>query len=182
MSASSPTESTASLLAALAPILARVAELELEQRRDPDSLRALEATLEREFPYASERVQTIGDLLARGVREGWLADRGAPDARFGRVAKPGPATHGLSIDVVSMIGTGVDHTHPRGEITLGFQSEPESGAPAKGQMDSAQTCHFEARPPGWVVLGPGSRHVPTVTGARMNLIYFLPGGAVDWHF
>jgi hypothetical protein len=144
-----------SLLMELAPILARVAELDVEQHPE------LEATLEREFPYASERVQTIGDLLARGVREGWLADRGAPEARFGRVAKPGPATHGLSIDVVSMIGAGVEHTHPRGEITLGFRAEPLG-------EDSAQTCHFEARPPGWVVLPPGSRHVPTVTGARMN--------------
>jgi hypothetical protein len=166
------TQSLEQLLALLSPILARVVELDVERHTTPEAILELEATLEREHPHASPQVQAIGELLARGVREGWLADRGAPEARFGRVAKPGPATCGLSIDVVSMLGAGVEHSHPRGEVTLGFPAEPHS----------EQSCHFEARPPGWVVLGAGSRHVPTVTGARMNLIYFLPGGAVEWHF
>jgi hypothetical protein len=161
---------TTELMHLLAPILTRVAELELDQQTSPEQIRAIEATLEREFPHAGTEVQAIGRLLARGVHEGWLADRGAPEARFGRVAKPGPDTHQLSVDVVSMIGAGLEHTHPRGEITLGFAAEEPS-----------ESCHFEARPPGWVVLAPGSKHVPTVTGARMNLVYFLPGGAVDWH-
>ncbi len=161
---------TTELLTKLAPILARVAELDVAHATDPARIAELETTLEREFPHASAEIQAIGQLIARGVDEGWLADRGAPDARFGRVAKPGPATCGLSVDLVSMIGAGVEHTHPRGEVTLGFAVDP------------AQTCQFEARPPGWVVLPPTSRHVPTVTGARMNLIYFLPEGAVDWHF
>jgi hypothetical protein len=26
----------------------------------------------------------------------------------------------------------------------------------------------------------GSTHTPTVTGPRMVLLYFLPGGAVEW--
>jgi hypothetical protein len=174
------TESTAEtperLLALLSPILARVAELDVESRTTPEAIHELEATLEHEYPYAGAQVQAIGELLALGVKAGWLADRGTPDARFGRVAKPGPATHGLSIDVVSMLGAGVEHSHPRGEVTLGFVAEGQVGE------DTRQSCHFEARPPGWVVLGPSSRHVPTVTGARMNLIYFLPGGAVEWHF
>ncbi len=153
----------------LAPILARVAELDIDQHT--------QATLEREFPHAGPQIQAIGRLLDEGVRGGWLADRGAPDAKFGRVAKPGPDTHELSIDVVSMIGAGVEHTHPRGEVTLGFPA-----APRADPDESPQGCHFEGRPPGWVVLPPGSRHVPTVTGARMNLIYFLPGGAIEWHF
>jgi hypothetical protein len=156
------------LLSLLNPILARVAELEPERCTTPESIAALEATLERDFPYAGAQVQAIGELLAKGVEAGWLADRGTPEARFSRVAKPSPETHGLSIDVVSMIGAGMEHTHPRGEITIGFPASPGDS-------------HFESRPPGWVVLGPGSRHVPTVTGARMHLIYFLPGGAVDWH-
>ncbi|MFO7564626.1 MAG: DUF4863 family protein [Enhygromyxa sp.] len=169
---STASDSTDHLLTLLSPILARVAELDVEQRTTPEAIGELEAALEREFPHASPQVQAIGDLLARGVEQGWLADRGAPEARFGRLAKPSPATCGLSIDVVSMIGAGVEHSHPRGEVTLGFPAEPHN----------TQACHFEARPPGWVVLGPSSRHVPTVTGARMNLIYFLPGGAVEWHF
>jgi hypothetical protein len=175
MSASLP---AASLLSALEPMLARVAELEPERCTSAASIAELEATLEREFPHAGAQVQAIGELLARGIHEGWLADRGAPEARFSRVAKPGPSTHGLSIDVVSMIGAGLEHTHPRGEITIGFPASPQMLRVRRGPDE---ICHFEARPPGWVVLGPGSRHVPTVTGARMNLIYFLPGGAVQWH-
>jgi hypothetical protein len=163
---------TTALLNLLDPILARVASLDIASRVTPEQVRELEATLEREFPHAGAQVQAIGELLARGVHEGWLADRGAPEARFGRVAKPGPSTLDLSIDVVSMLGAGVEHSHPRGEVTLGFAAD----------LAAADSCHFEGRPPGWVVLGPGSRHIPTVTGARMNLIYFLPSGAVEWHF
>lgn len=160
------------LLDLLDPILARVAALAVAERETPEQVRALEAALEFEFPHAGAQVQAIGELIARGVREGWLADRGAPEARFGRIAKPGPRTHDLSVDLVSMIGAGAEHTHPRGEVTLGFLADP---------ADSHPSGQFEERPPGWVVLGPGSRHVPTVTGARMHLIYFLPDGAVEWH-
>jgi hypothetical protein len=31
-----------------------------------------------------------------------------------------------------------------------------------------------------VVFPPDSAHVPTVTGGRMLIVYFLPGGAVEW--
>ncbi|PRP89986.1 hypothetical protein ENSA5_69290 [Enhygromyxa salina] len=168
------TEATpsAALLELLDPILARVAALDLASCADEAQIRELEATIEREFPHAGERVQAIGRALERGVQEGWLANRGQPEARFSRVAKPGPATHGLSIDVVSMVGAGLEHTHPAGELTIGFPAD----------MDRApDTCQFEGRPPSWVFLGPGSRHVPRVIGERMNLIYFLPDGALQWH-
>jgi hypothetical protein len=157
------------LLDLLAPILARVAALELPSASAPERVAALEATLEAEFPYAGEHVQAIGQAIARGIDDGWLANRGEPESRFSRLAKPSDATHGLSIDVVSMVGAGLEHTHPAGEITIGFPAH----AGLRGQ--------FEGRAPGWVVLGPGSRHVPRVDGERMNLIYFLPAGAVNWH-
>jgi hypothetical protein len=163
---------TAELLDLLEPILARLATLELATCHGDDAAQAVEATLEREFPHAGERVQAIGRMLERGVAEGWLANRGDPQARFSRVAKPGEPTHDFSIDVVSMVGSGLEHTHPAGEATIGFPAD--MSAPA-------QSCQFEARPPGWVFLGPGSRHVPRVDGERMNLIYFLPSGAVQWH-
>lgn len=161
------------LVELLRPILARIAELAPQAQTSDEAARALEATLEREFPHAGEHAQTIGRALAKGVADGWLADRGEPDSRFGRVAKPSERTHGLSIDVVSMIGPAVEHTHPQGEVTLGFPADLEG---------DAQSCQFEARDPAWVFMPPGSRHVPTVTGARMNLVYFLPDGAVEWHF
>ncbi|NVB41299.1 DUF4863 family protein [Pseudenhygromyxa sp. WMMC2535] len=164
------TPQTARLLELLEPVLARISALDPASRHDPDAIRELETTLEAEFPWAGDYVQAINDELARGVGEGWLAERGEPQARFGRVSKACPATHDLSIDVVSMVGAAVEHSHPQGEVTVGFPADDE------------QSCHFEGRPPGWVFLPPGSRHVPTVTGGRMNLVYFLPQGAVEWHF
>ena len=160
------------LLDLIEPILAHIAALEPESATTQERARALEEQLEQAFPHAGERVQALGRTLARGVREGWLADRGGGNASFSRVAKPGAGTHDMSVDVVHMIGAGLEHTHPRGEITVGFPAD--MGA-------DGQNCQFEARPPGWVFLPPGSRHVPRVEGERMNLIYFLPAGAVEWH-
>ena len=171
-----PDDPQRELLSLLEPILARLAELDLPGRSGAE-IRELEQTLEREFPHAGDRAQAIGAQLQRGIDEGWLADRGGPEARFSRVAKPSPATHGMSIDVVSMVGAGLEHTHPAGEVTLGFAANVVSG----GEPANAAPGQFEGRAPGWVFLGPGSRHIPRVDGERMNLIYFLPDGAVEWH-
>jgi hypothetical protein len=159
------------LLALLEPILARIAAFDLAACATPEQIQVIEATLEREFPHAGPQVQAIGGSIARGISAGAMANRGPDDARFSRVAKSSPATHGLSVDIVSMIGAGLEHTHPAGEVTIGFPAADTAAA----------DCQFESRRPGWVFLGPGSRHVPRVDGARMNLIYFLPGGAVQWH-
>lgn len=163
---------TSELLALLDPILARIAALDLAACATPAQVQALEATLEREFPHAGAQIQAIGDVIVRGISADVMANRGQGDARFSRVAKSSDATHGLSIDIVSMIGAGLEHTHPAGEVTIGFPASSET---------PAGDCQFESRQPGWVFLGPGSRHVPRVDGGRMNLIYFLPGGAVEWH-
>ena len=40
---------------------------------------------------------------------------------------------------------------------------------------------FEGAQRGWIVLGAGTTHTPEVVGGCMNLIYFLPDGAVEWH-
>ena len=155
----------------LAPVLAKVAELRPQDRREDAEITELEALIESSFPYREEHVQAIGQEIARGVQEGWLCNRGEADSRFSRVSKPSEETHGLSVDCVSMTGLAVDHTHTLGEVTIGFAAE--------GQDADAVT--FEGRPAGWVFLGPGSRHRPHVEGGRMNLIYFLPQGAVEWH-
>ena len=72
----------------------------------------------------------------------------------------------MSIDVVEFEGPAAEHVHPQGEVSLCFV---RSGAP-----------RFDGRGPGFVVLPPGSRHVPTVEGGRMLIAYFLPDGAVEW--
>ena len=154
------------LLELLRPILAAVAAMRPEERRSAEEVVALEAALEREWPAEGATARAIGAALRAGVEAGWLCDRGEPDARFSRLAKPSPATSGLSVDVVRLRGAGLRHGHPQGEVTLGFAVE---GSPT-----------FEGRPPGWVFLPPGSVHVPTCAGGQMDLIYFLPAGAVEW--
>ena len=166
-----PSDELENLLDLLGPILAHIASLAPAEVVDQAQAGRLEADLERTFPHGGEQIQGLGTLLERGVREGWLANRGGGDASFSRVSKPCPRTHALSVDVVSMVGSGLDHTHPMGEITIGF--------PAR--MEGSPSCRFESRAPAWVFLPPNSRHVPTVVGERMNLIYFLPDGAVEWH-
>ncbi len=148
------------LLAALAPLAERIARLDLS---DP----AVAArTLESEHPVAG--LSWIDDLFAAASSEGWLTPkRATPAITFGRLAKPGAGTTGLSIDVVDMDdGAGLPHTHPDGEVSLCF---PRTGVPT-----------FEGCPRGWVVMPPGSRHIPAVTGGRMVIAYFLPKGSMIW--
>ena len=149
----------------------KVASLRPQDRNDEAAIAELETLMEEAYPYTGEHVQAIGAEITKGVAAGWLCNRGEPDSRFSRVAKPTEATHGLSVDCVSMIGKAIDHTHTKGEVTIGFAAEGEDAAAVR----------FEGRPAGWVFLGPGSRHKPHVEGGRMNLIYFLPDGAVEWH-
>ena len=47
-----------------------------------------------------------------------------------------------------------------------------------GAVDGSPT--FEGEPPGWVVLEPGSTHVPTVAGGTMLIVYLLPHGEMEF--
>lgn len=156
---------------ALAPIAARVAALDPAACTDDAAATRVRETLEAELPFDGETVGAIRSLVTRGVAEGWLCDRGDPSARFCRLAKPGPQTHGLSVDIVALQGAALRHTHPSGEITMAFPDVDDGTEPAR----------FDGHPPGWVVMPAGSTHTPTVTGGRMHLLYFLPDGAVTWH-
>ena len=139
----------------LIPLCEAIARLDLS---DPA---AAKAELERSFPDLSA-------LKAEVLGAAELTPKVASDdVRFGRVAKAGPATFGLSIDAVDMRGAAAEHTHPNGEVSLCFAVD---GDP-----------RFMGEPEGWVVVPPISRHVPTVTGGRMRILYFLPDGAMIWH-
>ncbi len=125
-----------------------------------DAAERLEAT----HPFGSPGMTRIRDLCRAGVEEGWLVPREAgPHVRFGRLAKE---VNGYAVDVVLMEGKALGHTHPRGEVNIGFAWE---GDP-----------RFDGKPEGWVVYPPNSHHVPTVTGGKMLFVYFLPGGEVLW--
>jgi hypothetical protein len=127
---------------------------------------AAERALGERFPLRGPLLTELRSLCARGVAEGWLCTREGAGTRFSRVAKPSPATQEFSVDVVLMSGPGIDHVHPAGEIDLGFTTQGEA--------------RFDGKPEGWIVYPPGSRHVPTVTGGEMFLLYFLPEGKVEW--
>ena len=147
---------TTSLEQALAPVLTVVASVD---PADPGAREALEAAL----PFDGEAVCALRDAVRAGVADGTLASREAGGGRFGRVRKAASDDE-LSIDCVHMDQPGPGHTHPNGEIDLCFAV---SGEPT-----------FDGRPPGWTVYAPGSWHVPTVAGGVMDILYFLPGGAI----
>ena len=65
-----------------------------------------------------------------------------------------------------MSSPGPMHAHPNGEIDLCFA------------LDGEPT--FDGHPPGWVVFRPGSKHIPTVVGGPMLILYLLPGGAIEF--
>lgn len=154
-------DSNDSFVAAMNPLIEFLATLDLN---DPESAMA---QLNGRFPLAHELVQRLQAAFAEGVTAGWLCNREGGGARFSRVAKAGPASGGFSIDAVQLSGPGVWHRHTKGEIDLCFAAGGD--APT-----------FENFPAGWVVFAPGSDHVPTVRDGTMNILYFLPDGAVEW--
>ena len=147
----------AELLEALAPVLAVLREVDLS---DPGAEEALRSRL----PLSGPELSRVAALVRAGLDDGWLCPREGGGLRYGRAAKAGPATAGFGIDTVDMAGAGPGHLHPNGEIDLCF---PIEGSPM-----------FDGRPPGWTVYPPGSWHVPTVSGGRMGILYFLPEGAI----
>lgn len=147
------------LLEALRPVLRDVAALDLT--RPDEAAAALEAN------WPADRRAPLGALVRAARDAGWLTPRRASDeVTFGRLARPSDETFGLSVDAVDMAGPGVAHLHPKGEVSLCFADDPDA--------------RFCGHPEGWVVVGPGSRHVPEVTGGRMVILYFLPDGAMEW--
>lgn len=146
----------AALIEALKPVLDVIATLDAADPSAADQLNA-------RFPLGGEALAPVEALVRQGVSAGWLAPKGEPGMRFGRVSRPSPDTLDHAVDAVDMDRPGPAHTHPRGEFNLCFALE---GSP-----------RFDGRAPGWVVLPPGSWHVPTVHDGRMAILYFLPGGA-----
>jgi len=128
---------------------------------------SLEDDLNRRFPAGGLVYRELLESCRAGIASGWMCDREAGGIRFGRVIKPGPPTHGFSVDVVDMPPVvGPHHTHPNGEIDLVMPLD--SGA------------RFDGRGEGWLVYGPGSSHHPTVSGGRALVLYLLPAGAIEF--
>jgi hypothetical protein len=146
------------------PIFERL--LDVVSRVDTSSPAAAERALAAALPIDGPDAQEIFERLEILLGQGAIANRGELPVKYGRVAKSSPDTAGFSIDVVHMSGPGPLHRHPKGEIDLCFAL---SGKPT-----------FDGRAPGWVVYGPDSKHVPTVAGGEMLIVYFLPEGAIEF--
>lgn len=144
------------LLQALEPILAALKDV------DVDNPEAAVALLNQRFPLA--QLQALKALVREGVAARWLADKENAGVRFSRVLKASDAA-AFSVDAVHMQGGALGHTHPNGEIDLCFC------------VDDAGSV-FDGNPEGWTVYAKNTWHVPTVRGGAMDILYFLPGGAI----
>ena len=129
--------------------------------------KALEDDLNRLYPPEGDVFRSVFDACRAGIAEGWMCSREHAGIKYGRVVKPGPATHGFSVDVVEMQDiAGGHHRHPTGEIDLVM---PLSGVPK-----------FDGHAAGWLVYEPGSAHYPTVSGGKALVLYLLPQGAIEF--
>jgi hypothetical protein len=119
------------------------------------------------FPADGPWFKEMETLCRWGCSEGRLCAREASGIKFGRAVKPGPDTHGFSVDVVEMDDVvGPHHSHPNGEIDL--------------VMPLEEGAAFDGTPRGWHVYGPGSAHHPAVTGGKALILYLLPDGAIEF--
>lgn len=146
------------LLRALTPVLELVRTLDLQ------SSSAAVTTLRERFPLDGEVLAEVRALLREGVRDGWLCERENEGIRFSRLQKA--VGDDVSIELVHMDKAGPGHVHPNGEVDLCFAV---SGTP--------RFCGHE---PGFTVYPPASWHIPVVDGGAMDIIYFLPKGAIEF--
>lgn len=129
--------------------------------------KALERRLNEEVPADGPLFGRIAAACKAAVAAGWMCNREAAGIKFGRVVKPGAATHGFSVDVVEMDTVrGPHHTHPNGEIDMIMPLDGEA--------------KFDGRGKGWLVYPPGSAHFPTVTAGKALVLYLLPDGAIEF--
>jgi Domain of unknown function (DUF4863) len=147
-----------SLTQALQPLVALFEGLSV---KDP---KAAVARLNEVAPLSGDLVSGIREAVVAGSAAGWLHPKENAGIRFGRVAKD---LAGYSVDAVLMSQPGPRHRHPNGEIDLCFTLSGEA--------------KFDGHPEGWVVYAPDSVHVPTVRDGEMVILYFLPGGAIDFN-
>ncbi len=119
--------------------------------------------VQRLLPFRGGLVSAVRAAALAAIDTPWLLPKENGGIRFGRLTKN---LVGFSVDAVLMDQPGPRHRHPNGEIDLCFARR---GSP-----------RFHAAPEGWVVYGKDSVHVPTVSGGEMLILYFLPGGAIEF--
>ena len=129
--------------------------------------RRLEVELNADFPANGPVFQDVFGACRTAVAAGWMCNREAGGIKYGRVLKPGSATHGFSVDVVEMDNVkGPHHRHPNGEIDMIMPLTPQA--------------KFDGRGAGWLVYGPDSAHSPTVSEGKALILYLLPQGEIEF--
>ena len=119
------------------------------------------------YPPSGDVMKEISKLASEGLKAGWLCDKANGAIKFSRVLKPLPEHHGFSVDAVHMPNAaGPAHTHPKGELSfcIALEGQPK----------------FDGYGPGWALYKSGTTHTPTVKGGTMLILYWLPGGSVEW--
>ena len=145
------------LSALLTPIAATLATVDLVDAR------LAKAAIEAALPFDGPVIAALKKAALAGSKEGWIHPKANGAIKFGRPAKN---LSGFTVDAVLMSTPGPMHRHGQGEIDLCFAT---SGTP-----------RFDGHSEGWVVFPPGSVHVPTVANGEMLILYFLPGGAIEF--
>ena len=128
---------------------------------------SLAQALAERFPPEGPEFQALAQSCRAGVKEGWLANRGDPPLKWGRVLKPAAEIHDFSVDVVLMDDVaGPHHAHPKGEIDMIMPLDAEA--------------RFDGKGAGWLVYGAESAHSPTVAGGSAIVLYLLPAGEIQF--
>jgi len=128
---------------------------------------SLQVFLDENLPPGGEAFDDLAELCRQGIDEGWLCDREHGGIKFGRIIKPGPETHGFSVDVVEMTDIrGPYHGHPNGEIDM--------------VIPVSTGAEFDGQGQGWKVYAAESAHYPTVSAGKAIVLYLLPDGAIDF--
>lgn len=129
----------------------------------------LEIELNDRYGASTDRFNVLLTLLRAGIAEGWACynEIAGPDYRRGRIAEASAATHGFTVESGKLKNVlGNYHRHPKGEINM------------IGPVDA--TGQFCGDGVGWKVFAPDSCHYPTVTGGTVTLLFFLPGGLIEY--
>jgi len=130
---------------------------------DADLIADLNAT----YPAGGPVFNGVFDACKKAIEAGWMCNREGGGIKYGRVMKPAPETHGLSVDVVDMQDVkGPHHRHPKGEIDMIMPLTPDA--------------KFDGHGAGWFVYGPDTAHHPTVSDGRALVLYLLPDGAIEF--
>jgi len=145
------------------PLIARITESVSGRPLDDE----LAGYLNETFPPGHEVFEAIRNGCRDAIADGWMCKREAGGIRFGRVVKPGPATHDFSVDVVVMKDVkGPHHRHPNGEIDMIMPITPDA--------------RFDGHGAGWCVYGPDTAHYPTVSDGEAIVLYLLPKGEIEF--